>query len=107
MTPVKPEKQTERFVTLGGPLPVPHCPQFRSFVLDRLYPVTGFCVVRKQPHCLMIPQVLDYRVYCCSRQFDACPRYQNEGCPEGLNQAQEKTDVCPTSDRTLFDEDRA
>jgi hypothetical protein len=76
MTPVEPDKSNGGFVTLGGPPPVPCCPQFRSVVLDRLYPVTGYCVVRAQPRCFRIPEVAVYRVYCCSPHFDACSWYR-------------------------------
>ena len=78
MTPVEQDKSNRGFVTLGGPPPIPQCPQFRSVVLDRLYPVTGYCVVRAQPHCFRIPEVAAYRAYCCSRQFGACPWYRAE-----------------------------
>jgi hypothetical protein len=93
MTPVEPDTRNDGFVTLGGPTPVPQCPQFRAFVLGRLHPVTGYCLVRAQPRCFRIPDVAAYRNCCCSRQFEACPWYQKEGCPGGLNPAQEKTDV--------------
>jgi len=75
MTPVNPEKKTDRFITLGGPQLVPQCPQFRSFVLDRLYPVTGYCDLGEQPRRLMVPSVEVYRAHCCIRQFEACPWY--------------------------------
>ncbi len=76
MTHAEPDKRTGGFVTLAGPPPVPRCPQFRMFVLERLHPVTGYCVLRKQPRCFRIPDVAAYRAHCCSRQFDACPWYR-------------------------------
>ena len=71
MTPGEPDKRNDGFVTLGGPQLVPHCPQFRLCVLDRLHPVTGYCVVREQPRCFMIPHVASYHVYCCRGQFES------------------------------------
>jgi len=68
--------RNDGFVTLGGPTPVPQCPQFRAFALERLHPVTGYCLVRAQPRCFRIPDVAAYRVFCCSRQFEACPWYR-------------------------------
>lgn len=70
---MEPDKRNDGFITLGGPQPVPRCPQFRPFALDRLYPVMGYCIVREQPRCFMIPHEAAYRVYCCSGRFDACP----------------------------------
>ncbi len=76
MTPVDPEKGNDGFVTLGGPLPVPHCPQFRSVVLDRLYPVTGYCDLGEQSRRLLVPSVELYRVYYCSGHFAVCRWYR-------------------------------
>jgi hypothetical protein len=92
MTPMEPHKRNDGFVTLGGPRPGPCCPQFRSFVLDRLHPVTGYCDLGEQPRRLMVPTVELYRVHCCSWQFDACPWYQKEGGSGELNLTQEETD---------------
>ncbi len=76
MTSVEPDRGNGGFVTLVGPPPMPCCPQFRSVGLDRLYPVTGYCVVRERPRCFRIPEVAAYRAYCCSGHFDACPWYR-------------------------------
>jgi hypothetical protein len=83
MRPMHPEKKMDGFVTLGGPLPVPQCPQFRSFVFDRLSPVTGYCDLGKHPRRLMIPSVELYRAHCCSGHFDACPWYRGDAGEDG------------------------
>ena len=75
MTPVELDTRTDRFITLGGPQPVPHCPQFRTFVIDRLYPVAGYCDLGEHPRRLMVPSIEVYRAHCCSGQFEACPWY--------------------------------
>lgn len=76
MTPVGPETKTDGFVTLGRPQPVPQCLQFRSFVLERLYPVVGYCDLGEQPRRLMVPSVELYRAHCCSGHVEACPWYR-------------------------------
>jgi hypothetical protein len=70
---VGPDTKTGGFATLGGRQPVPQCPQFRSFALDRLYPVTGYCDLGVQPRRFMVPSVELYRAHCCSGNFETCP----------------------------------
>jgi hypothetical protein len=83
MRPMDPEKKIDGFVTLGGPPPGARCPRFRPAALERLYPVTRYCVVRARPGCLMVPCAADYRLYCCSGQFDACPWYRGDPGEDG------------------------
>jgi len=78
MTPVGPATKTEGFVTLGRHQPVPQCRQFRSLVLERLYPVTGYCDLGETPRRLMVPSVELYRAHCCSGHFETCPWYRTD-----------------------------
>jgi hypothetical protein len=83
MTPMDPKKKIDVFVTLAGPQSLPQCPQFRTFVFDRLCTVTGYCDLGEQPRRLMLPSVELYRAHCCSGHFDACPWYRAEPGEDG------------------------
>jgi hypothetical protein len=51
----------------------PCCPRFRRVALERLYPVTGYCVLTHRTGRLMIPSIEEYRAYCTSSRFRRCP----------------------------------
>ena len=51
----------------------PLCPQFRSYSLERLYPVQGHCALSGFPGWFMIPSIEEYRTYCTRVAFVLCP----------------------------------
>ena len=57
----------------------PLCPQFRSYNLERLYPVQGHCALSGFPGRLMIPSIEEYRTYCTRVAFVLCPWFGQTG----------------------------
>lgn len=59
--------------------PTARCPQFRSYDLERVYPVRGYCVLTQSPGWFMIPSIEEYRNYCTSWGFHRCPWCRQNG----------------------------
>ncbi len=59
--------------------PGPLCPQFRSYNLERLYPVQGHCALSRSQGGFMIPSIEEYRTYCTRVTFVLCRWFGQTG----------------------------
>ncbi len=55
----------------------PICPFFKKAIVDRLYPVTGYCRGRTDGK-LLIPSIADYRRLCTTEQYRSCETFQDK-----------------------------
>ena len=49
------------------------CPMFRSVRAGSLYPVQGYCLLDRSPGGFMIPSIAEFREFCTTSGFAACP----------------------------------